>query len=38
MLHCLMHLRNWWTDCKVSKFDVQVACASHSLQTTNCPW
>jgi len=31
VLHCLMHL-NWWTDCKDYKFDVQVECASYSLQ------
>jgi len=33
-----MHLRNWSTDRKGYKFDVQVECASHSLRTTNCPW
>jgi len=35
--HCLMYLRNWWTDRKGLKFDVQIGCASHSLRTTNCP-
>jgi len=38
ILHCLMHLRNWWTDRKESKFHVQVECASRSLRTTNRPW
>ena len=35
ILHCLMHLRNCWTDRKDSKCAVEVECASHSLQTTN---
>ena len=37
IMHCLMHLRNWWTDRKDYEFDVQVECASHSLRTINCP-
>jgi len=32
-----MHLRNWCTDRKDYKIDVQVECASHSLWMINCP-
>jgi len=40
ILHCFMHLRNWWTDRKILQIScrLHVVCASHSLRTTNCPW